>query len=279
MTAPIHTLFQAYPIRGTTTLSTGEAPSVPYHIYDGYGAFIGGTADLAKVRQLLASEEVTPVQNSDGRALMGIWLCDFTQANLGPHHELQVSIFVGRDEIAPIAPHRISLLAAMLARPDMQMMCHGLWNNSPLVVAYNRELFSLNARLSAGTFQRSAQALACAVEDAESSAPLIRCKLTHPDSAAFDATFALLRHLGLGRTIQINRQPWVEMQIVNPLGVKLAHNGTARAYTSNATNRVRYFDPQHDELRLDAAPYAALDFHPDFVPDMTGFKFVYEEPT
>lgn len=277
MTAAVHRLFQAYPIRATATINMGEVP-VPYHIYDGYGAFVGGTADLAKVRRLLASEELTPVQNSVGRALMGIWLCDFTDANLGPHHELQISLFVSRGEIAPIASRRVSLLAAMLARPDMQMMCHGLWNNSPLVVAYNRELFSLNAHLSRSTFQRSAQALEGVVEDAESNTPLLQCRLTKPNSAALDATFALLGQLGLGRTIQSSRQPWIEMQIVNPLGVKLAHNGTAMAYTSNAANLVRYFDPQHDELRLDAAPYAALDFRPDFVQHMIGFKFVYEEP-
>ncbi len=27
-------------------------------------------------------------------------------------------------------------------------MCHGLWNNAPLVVAYNRELLSLGAQLA-----------------------------------------------------------------------------------------------------------------------------------
>jgi hypothetical protein len=48
-----HPLFQTHALRGTAHISRGEV-SRPYHIYDGYGAFIGGTADLTKVQQLLA---------------------------------------------------------------------------------------------------------------------------------------------------------------------------------------------------------------------------------
>ncbi|MCC6455856.1 MAG: hypothetical protein IT328_12970 [Caldilineaceae bacterium] len=277
MTTPNHPLFQTYPLSGTAQISTGEVP-LPYQIYDGYGAFIGGTADLAKVRQLLANEEVQPVQNEAGRALMGIWLCDFTQASLGPHHELQLSIFVASGELEPVSAHRLGLLAAMLTRPDMQMLCHGLWNNTPVVVAYNRELLSLDARLSDSTMHCTAQALSSTVKDAERGAPLLESKLSKPTQASVGATFGLLGQMGLGRALRISRQPWVEMKIVNPLGVKLLHNGTAMAYTSNAANRVRYFDPKHDLLRLDAVPYATLDFQPEFVQHMAGFKFVYQEP-
>jgi hypothetical protein len=277
MTTADHPLFQAHPIRGTAMFSAGEVP-VPYHIYDGYGALIGGTADLVGVRQLLANEEVQPIQNDAGRALMGIWLCDFGEASLGPHHELQISFFVSRGESTPIAAKHLALLAAMLTRPDIQMICHGLWNNSPLVVAFNRELLSLNARLSRSEITRNSELLTATVADAGSGASLLKTTLYKPAHASPRASFALLSQLGLRRTVQISRQPWVGMQIVNPLGVKLAHNGTAMAYTSNASNRVRYFDPQRDQLQLDAEPYAALDFQPQFVQQMTGFKFVYEEP-
>jgi hypothetical protein len=181
-------------------------------------------------------------------------------------------------EMPPIAAHRLGLLAAMLTRPDMQMMCHGLWNNTPVVVAYNRELLSLNARLSHSTIRCTAQEMICTVKDAESGAPLLKSKLSKPTQASVGATFALLGQLGLGRTLRISRQPWVEMKIVNPLGVRLAHNGTAMAYTSNAANRVRYFEPQNDQLQLEAPPYTMLDFQPEFVQHMTGFKFVYQEP-
>lgn len=272
-----HPLFQAYPLRGNTEISVGTVP-LPYHIYDGYGTFIGGTAKLTEVEKLLAAEQLQPAQNEAGQALMGIWLCDFTDANLGPHHELQISIFVSRGKVPPVKAHPLGLLGAMLTRPDIQMLCHGLWNNTPLVVAYNREIFSLNARLSDSTLQRTRETLTGTVKDAETQAPLLTVKLTKPDQAGFGATMGLLGQLGFGRAMKINSQPWVEMRVVNPLGVKLEHNGTATACASNATNTVRYFDPKVDQLNLQAAAYTSLGFQPEFAQHMTGFKFIYEEP-
>ncbi len=201
-----HPLFQTHALRGTAQISGGEV-SLPYHIYDGYGAFIGGTADLAKVQQLLASEEVQPIQNGAGRALMGVWLCDFVEANLGPHHEMQISSFVSRGQVAPISAQRLGLLGAMLSRPDMHMMCHGLWNSTPLVGAYNRELLSLNARLSHSSIMRTEQEMNVAVEDAESGALLLKCKRCKPKQAAIGATFALWGQLGLSHTLEVSRQP------------------------------------------------------------------------
>ena len=99
-----HALFKRYPLHGTAQLSTGEVP-MPYHIYRGYGLFIGGTASLPEVRDLLRDEAVTPTQNADGQALMGVWVCDFTDASPGPHHELQLSIFVSPTNSAPISSH------------------------------------------------------------------------------------------------------------------------------------------------------------------------------
>jgi hypothetical protein len=46
MTSRNHLLFQSHTMRNPVQISTGEV-SVPYQIYDGYGALIGGTADLA----------------------------------------------------------------------------------------------------------------------------------------------------------------------------------------------------------------------------------------
>jgi hypothetical protein len=70
--------------------SAGLLP-VPYHIYDGHALFLGGVADLAGVRDLLASEDVVPVSTTYGHALMGVWVIDGTDASLGPHQELQLS--------------------------------------------------------------------------------------------------------------------------------------------------------------------------------------------
>lgn len=272
-----HALFQKFPLTGKATISTGEVPT-PYHIYDGYGAFIAGTADLAATQRLLQSEQVMPIQTADGRALMGIWLCDFTDASLGPHHELQFSIFVTRQQSPALSSHPLSLLSAMLTEPSLQMMCHGLWNNTKAVVAYNRELLSLNAKLSNSMIQRDAQKLQFDVRDATSGSAILTGHLSKPAQPSWSANWAFMRQLGFGKTMQANRQPWVEMKVVNPLGVGLTYNGVAKAMDKNDTNNIRYFDPKADHLTFGDSPYRALDFRPQVVQHMSGFKFVYLNP-
>ncbi|QLQ05920.1 MAG: hypothetical protein HZY76_07535 [Anaerolineae bacterium] len=53
-------LFDKFPLRDQVTLSCGPLPQ-PYHIYDGRGLLIGGLADLAAARSLLAAQNVVPV--------------------------------------------------------------------------------------------------------------------------------------------------------------------------------------------------------------------------
>ncbi|MBL8045019.1 MAG: hypothetical protein JNL09_00680 [Anaerolineales bacterium] len=271
-----HPIFQQHPLNGTAQISTGAVPT-PYHIYSGYGAFMGGTADLAAVKQLLAPEQVQPFQTSGGRALMGIWVCDFTEASLGPHHELQFSIFVTRQPVTPATDYPLNLLTVMLTRPEVQMLCHGLWNNTETVAAYNRELLSLNARLTKSRIEKSAGQMAFNFAAAD-GAPIFSGQLAQPDRASFWATMALGQQVGFGRAQKMNQQPWVSMSVVNPLGVKLAHNGVAQAFTKNDVNAVRYFDAKRDAVKFAAGPYAALGFTPLFIQFMTGFKFVYLNP-
>lgn len=272
-----HQLFKQYPLNGTATLTTGAVPT-PYHIYNGYGALIGGTADLAAVQRLLQPEQVIPVQTTADRALIGIWICDFTDASLGPHHELQFSIFVARRPIQDISAHPLGLLAAMLTRPEIEMLCHGLWNNTATVVAYNRELLSLNARLTNSTITRDAQQMRFQFTDAASGSPILSGTLSKPQQPSGRASFALLAQLGLRQTLCITRQPWVTMRVVNPLGVGLAHNGVAQAMTKNAINNVRFFAPPSDAITLGDTPYCALSFQPHFIQYMDGFTFVYLNP-
>jgi len=80
-----HPLFRRFPLDGSASIATGPV-CTPYHVYDGYSLFIGGTADLSSVRRLLAPESVVPLADEAGRALMGVWVCNFTRASLGPHH-------------------------------------------------------------------------------------------------------------------------------------------------------------------------------------------------
>jgi hypothetical protein len=66
--------------------------------------------------------------------------------------------------------------------------------------------------------------------------------------------------------------------VVNPLGVKLERNTVAEACTHNDVNVLRYFEPGADSLRFGDTLYARLDFNPQVVQHMAGFKFVYLNP-
>ncbi len=272
-----HALFQHFPLKGVTQLTTGEVPT-PYHIYDGYGAFIGGIANLDAMRHLLKGEQVTPVQTTDGHALMGIWICNFTEASLGPHHELQISVFVSPKQIIDIPPHPLSVLTIMLTRPDVLMLCHGLWNNTPTVVAYNRELLSLNARLSESQIDRDAQQLTFSVKDKLTNTPILSGTASKPGQASVRATMALAARLGFGTTLRLRQQPWTSMRVVNPLGVVLNHNAIAEAHNKNDVNNVRFFESPADTVTCEIDTYSKLGFTPQFVQHMSGFKFVYLNP-
>ena len=88
-----HKLFQQFPLREEKEISVGRVP-VPYHVYDGQGILIGGTADLDSIQQILQNEQLHPIQTESGKAVMGVWVVNFTEASLEPHNELQFSILV-----------------------------------------------------------------------------------------------------------------------------------------------------------------------------------------
>jgi hypothetical protein len=272
-----HALFRAFPLDGTATVSTGAVPT-PYHVYQGYGLFIGGSADMDAVRALLAPEQVRAVQTVAGRALMGVWVCNFTDASLGAHHELQFSIFASADEQPGVDAHPLGLLPAMLERPQMRMLCHGLWNDRPEVVAYNRELLALNARLAISRIEREPGAIGFAFRDAATGARILEGRIHRPQRASLRASCALLGRLGPKRVLALARQPWLRVQILNPVGPGLARNAVADSYTKCDTTVLRYFDAARDTLDFDEPRYRRLQFRPEFFQFMDGFKFVYLFP-
>ncbi len=273
-----HQLFKQYPLNGTAAISTGEVPT-PYHIYDGYGLFIGGVSDSAAVKHLLKDESLVPIQTSDGKTVMGIWVCNFSDASLGPHHELQFSFFVSERETSPIAAHPLNTLVLMLTRPDVRMLCFGLWNNTPNVVAYNRELLSLNARQTGSRIEREARQVRFQFKDTTTNELIFSGEINHPQQASRAATLSLMSKIGMRGTLAVARQPWLSMRILNPLGIVLNRNAIAEAFTKNDANVARYFDRQTDHLEFGNPAYGALHFSPQCVQYMAGFKFVYLQPT
>ena len=273
-----HALFKRFPLAGQFATSRGMVPT-PYHIYDGHGVFIGGSADAAVARAALAGERVQPVPTDDGRVLMGLWVFDFTDASLGAHHELQCSLFVSRAATPPpVQAHDYSVIEAMVTRPDVHMLCHLLWNDSERVVGYNRELLGLDARLSASRIERADGRLDFAVRDVASDRPIVSGSLRETSRASLRASWALLRSLGLRRLAAVARQPWIRTPIMNPVGEVVPDNALADSFTRADRSLLRSFDPRSDRLEFADARLRALDFAPRFVQRMTGFKFVYLFP-
>src|SRR5262249_52845383 len=153
---------------------------------------------------------------------MGIWVCNFTDANLGPHHELQFSFFTSRGEIET-SSHRLNLLKLMM-NPEIQMLCHGLWNSTAEAVAYNRELLSLNSRIAKSRIKNDANLFEFEIEDGSNGEPVLSGRLANLNKPTFGASWDLLMRLGFMRIWKIARQPWVNLQILNPTGVVLGQN-------------------------------------------------------
>jgi hypothetical protein len=270
-----HKLFKHYPLSGKTPSSMGDLPT-PYHIYDGYGAFIGGFAKLDAIRDLLRNDHVFPIESEDGDALMGVWICNFEDGSLDPHHELQFSIFVSRKKIDNVPTHPLGLLRELASRPDIEMMCHGLWNNTRRVVTYNREVLSLPARLSSSSISLESRSLKFQVTDELSSRIVCTGELSSPRQASMLANLSLLKQLGLRKSWQLSQESWLGLRIVNPIRDGIGHNLSAQSFTKNDADRLRYFDPKMDRLTL--GEYEHVQFEPQFIQHMQGIKFVYLRP-
>jgi hypothetical protein len=221
---------------------------------------------------------VVPVRDAAGRAAMGVWVFDFTEASLGPHHELQLSIFVAPSDAKPIGAHPLGLIEAMIDRPDVQMLCHGLWNSTPAAVAYNRELLALNARRSDSLIERDGKELRFCVTDRATQAPVLSGRIEQSRRGALRAGWDLMRRVGLRRLVSLAAQPWIRLPVINPVGAVLGRNAAADSYTKAAASRLRPFDARGDAIDFGDERYRRLGFEPSFVQAMEGFRFVYLFP-
>jgi len=273
MNSKHHPLFQQYPLVSTRVLSNGARVPVPYHIYDGSLLFIGGTAELSAVSTLLQAESVTPIQTSDGKALMAVWACDFREASLGAHQELQFSLFVSRTPQVVVRPHPFTILDASAFNPVVRMMCHGLWNNTENVVLYNREILGLNAQRTTGQIDIGKSESTFNFTD-EQGSPIFKGHVQHPAAQPSGVLFSLMGLFGWRNMITSSMQPWLSMQVMNPIGTVIAHNAEAQAYTAMDT-RLIHMPDAHDMLEFGHPLYKGLGFAPQFIYRMTGIKFVY----
>jgi hypothetical protein len=167
-----------------------------------------------------------------------------------------------------------------MMRADVRMMCHGLWNNTARVVAYNRELLGLNAQPAKGIIQTDPQtgALTFGFSTDENNELIFKGRVRQMQRPSYRVDFDLMRLLGLKTIQRLAVQPWIAIQVMNPVGKVIPHNAEAQAYTKNESNALRFFDLASDALEFGDNAYRALQFGPQFVQQMSGFKFVYLNP-
>lgn len=270
-----HALFKTYPLDGQVTVG-GESLTTPYHVYDGSMLFLGGTADAGAAAHLLANEGLTPLLDADGRALAAVWACDFTEANLGPHLELQISLFASVRPMPPLEPHPFRIFRALTAMPETRMVCHGLWNSTPRVVRYNAEHLGLNARLASGGFERSGGRVRFGFRD-DAGGMIVDGDLGGAARQSPVVLWRILRHIGVRGLLRSARSPFIHVPVVNTRGPFAGENLVAHTYTRSDKQTIRPFDPQ-DRLRIGHPQYAPLNFAPDFVQQVDGVRFVYLRP-
>ncbi len=272
-----HELFQRHPLV-ERQLSVGQV-TAPYQIYDGRVLFVGGTANLSAVKTLLHDQHMTPLQTTEGKALMAIWVCDFTEANLGAHQELQISFFVSEQPMPPVAADRLSILKLISLDPNLKMLCHGLWNNSEKVVAYNRELLGLDAHLTNGSIKSLAdeQRTTFRFEDAAGDNLLVEGEIGTPRGQGMRESLALIRSFGWSNTMKVAKMPYGELKVVNPLSALMSHHTAAQTYTKSDKQVVHFFDANVDHIRFGDARYQGLGFAPQFISSSTGCRFLYLE--
>lgn len=270
-----HELFQRYPLTERTL--SGKAVPFPYHVYDGSVFFIGGTANFAAAKTLLQDQSLSLVQTDDGKALMALWVCNFTSASLGAHHELQVSFFVSAQPLPPVPNQPLTLLKLVSLHPEVKMLCFDIWNDDATVVAYNRELFGLDAHSTTSTINISGGRANFRFADAASSDLLLEGHIAVPASQPGKESFALMRTLGFLNTMKVARAPYVSLQVVNPIGSIWSEHKAAQTYTKSDKQIIRFFDPATDALAL-GARYQSLSFAPQFASISQGVRFLYLEP-
>lgn len=263
-----HLLFRQYPLVGSRTLSNGVTVPVPYHIYNGNILMIGGTADYNAVEKALKSETVVPVRDRNGQALMAVWICDFLDASLGAHKELQFSIFVSRQLVDPLPAHPFTILEETAFNPDVRMLCYRLWNDTETVVCYNTELLGLNAKLAKGVID---QTIRFKFEDDQVLAEGNIRPYAQPTPGML---MQLIRHFGFSKLRKLAGMSWVSMQVVNPINQVLPINAEAQAYSKSDVQITRLFDPDTDEIKINLP----VNFKPQFVSQMSNCKFVYLNP-
>lgn len=271
-----HKLFQDFPIDGSTNLSVGQSPT-PYHVYQGHGTLITGTADLNAVKSKTEDESVYPVRTKSGHAAMGIFVCDFENASHGSHLELQVCVLVSEDPGCRISDDPFAMLAAMVAHPEWGTLCLHLWNDTSNVVAYNSEYLGLNASLATGQISREDGRKTFEFTD-KNTGTILNGDVSERRRSSFKSLIQFTRAAGIFPTMRANARPYFENNVINLKGSVFQDNRRARTFTAPDQMVLQHFDMAKDVLNLQGGGLSIYDFQPLCLEHLAPFRFVYLHP-
>jgi len=175
-----------------------------------------------------------------------------------------------------VSTNPFALLDLLLNNPDVRLLCHGLWNNTEKVVAYNREVLYLNAQHCVSEIKRDTTqgTKTFTYIDPALGQRIFSGTVRELPRSAPDVMLPMLRLMGLSQFMKAASVKQVGSQVVNPIGL-LPHNAEAQAYFAGDSIVLQRFDPKTDSLDFGDTPYRALKFEPQFMEHITGFKFVY----
>jgi len=272
-------LFQQYPLHDLRKIPGGNAP-VPYHVYNGTALFIGGTANLKRVRALLARDNLEPVQTARGEALISLWVCNFTRSSLGPHKTLQASISVALETLPPVEPQPLALLATMLTMPQVGIYCQRTWTDKARVAFYQSELLGLDVHPAQGEFSQDPDERSVDFEfwDVSNGETLLSARVRERAYTTPRPALALLRRLGLSGFLQVSRQPRFSLRTVAPCGAGTLSERVSLIYWYRQRAVTQFFNPSSDRLFLNNSVYPDVEFRPQFIERLEGFKMVYLLP-
>ncbi|MBT3241122.1 MAG: hypothetical protein HON98_09285 [Chloroflexi bacterium] len=267
------------PLIGQVQLSTGTA-STPYRVSDGNCLIIGGTADLSVVKERLDGQAVYPIETKDGKALMLIKLCDFQEADLGPHVELQYSYLVSRSPLTALKPHPFGILKIIANEPKVGLYADQVWNDTEPVIAYNNEYLGLNAHLCNGAISRDEEkgTKKFIFTDLDTGESLLEGEVSESPKNLTQTTIKLIRLMGIKNAFKFATRFWIKAKVINPIGKVHPENWAAETFLHAESVVVQPFDPNLDKIKFGNPSDIKLNFEPQFIEHMNKIKFVHLEP-
>lgn len=267
------------PLIGKIKLSTGTV-STPYRVSDGNCLLIGGTIDLEFVKERLKDQNIVPVETKDGKALMVIWVCDFQEADLGPHVELQYSYLVSKNPLTALKPHPFGILKLIANEPKIALFCDRLWNDTDPVLAYNQEHLGLKANICNGAVTRDEKKRIknFIFTNLETGNLIFEGQVREQTKNLINTNLQLIRLMGIKNAFKFATKFWIQSKVINPIGEIHKQNMAAETFLHSKSAVVQAFDKNTDNIKFGEGPIINLNFQPQFIEHMNKIKFVYLDP-